>query len=281
EKFREKKISILLELMKMNLHSFNQNFLEVYDNSNTIDKYILKNNFYLIKYVEEYVGYMWVEKISLNEYKIIDMYIKLDYALFFRIDQLNKLKNKILIYEGLESYENNAIISNNLFCKVKSAKILKKILCESENNTVKENEISFRRFIIDEDEELRVTLQNKIFYNINRTPINRMDVKFEQKTVNYIEELSIFEYINDIPIGYGQIIRKNNKNVLVNFGVIEEFRGYGLGEKLLRYMCKLGKQQNLTSLYIYVDRDNRVALNLYKKLGFISFGEVSTWIKSD
>ncbi|MGL4850466.1 MAG: GNAT family N-acetyltransferase [Clostridium sp.] len=277
EKFKDKNKDILKKIIENNLHSLNQNFLEVYEKSKTIDKYILRNNLYLFKYEDIYVGYLWSEKIDLNEYRIIDMYVKLDYIEFFKINQLSKLKDKMVIYEGIENYENSILTSINMFYKVKSVKLLKKILCNFE--VAEDSRIKFEKFKIGKDEDLRVNLQNKIFHNINRTPINKMDIKFEQNTINYLEEFSIFEYLDDIPIGYAQIIKKNNKYVLVNFGVIKDFRGYGLGEKLLKYMCKIAKEHKINNIYIYVDNDNYVALNLYRKMGFLEIAKVATWIK--
>ncbi|MGL5416987.1 MAG: GNAT family N-acetyltransferase [Clostridium sp.] len=277
EKFKNKHIDILEKFTKKNFASFNQNFLEVYMSSKNIDKYILKKNFYFVKYNEKYIGYIWIEKISLNEYRILDMYILLDYIKFFKINELSKLNKKILIYEGIEDYENISLLKNNSFYKMKSVNLLRKVLRITNISTVED--ISFKNFKINEDEELRVYLQNNIFYSVDRIPINKLDIKFEQSTINYINNLSIFEYIGNIPIGYAQIIKRNNKYILVNFGVLKEFRGKGFGKILLNYMCKLAKENNINNLYIYVDSKNYVALKLYQKFGFEFFGNIGTWLK--
>ncbi|MGL5647401.1 MAG: GNAT family N-acetyltransferase [Clostridium sp.] len=277
EKFKNKHINILEKFTKKNFASFNQNFLEVYMNSKNIDKYILKKNFYFVKYDEKYIGYIWIEKISLNEYRILDMYILLDYIKFFKINELSKLNKKVLIYEGIEDYENISLLKNNSFYKMKSVNLLRKVLHITNITTVED--ISFKKFKINEDEELRAYLQNNIFYSVDRIPINKLDIKFEQSTINYINDFSIFEYIGNIPIGYAQIIKRNNKYILVNFGVLKEFRGKGFGKILLNYMCKLAKKNNINNLYIYVDSKNYVALKLYQTFGFEFFGNIGTWLK--
>ena len=65
-------------------------------------------------------------------------------------------------------------------------------------------------------------------------------------------------------IGEGSVCGVNDDNAfLYDFEVYPEFRGKGYSKEMLQYMID---QYDLKQLY--VDRDNAVAINLYKKYGF-------------
>jgi ribosomal protein S18 acetylase RimI-like enzyme len=64
------------------------------------------------------------------------------------------------------------------------------------------------------------------------------------------------------------------------FGVLPEFRGQGFGEKILKMTLDLAKKQAYTTFRLYTDLDgNKIAIKLYKKLGFL--GEKYTAEKLD
>ena len=58
-------------------------------------------------------------------------------------------------------------------------------------------------------------------------------------------------------------------NVVVN----ESLRGIGLGEKLCRATIEKSKELGAKYLYLQVLQDNAIALNLYKKIGFVKLYE--------
>ena len=68
--------------------------------------------------------------------------------------------------------------------------------------------------------------------------------------------------------------------MLVNFGILEEYRELGYGQILLEYMINFAYDIKLSELFIRVTDSNYKALNLYKKTGFKFVGYYNTWIKS-
>ncbi|WP_406541200.1 hypothetical protein [Clostridium ljungdahlii] len=51
------------------------------------------------------------------------------------------------------------------------------------------------------------------------------DIYFDEAQDYYFEKGAIFLKQNDEYIGYGQIVMENDIPVIVNFGILKEFRG--------------------------------------------------------
>ena len=58
------------------------------------------------------------------------------------------------------------------------------------------------------------------------------------------------------------------KGSLEHLIVHKDYRGQGLGKKLMNYAIDLGKKLKMEALFLTVDTDNIPANSLYKKLGF-------------
>lgn len=84
---------------------------------------------------------------------------------------------------------------------------------------------------------------------------------------NYIGKNDIFasSYINDTLVGSLRAKFINGSYVIRDVYVLPEYRGLGIGKKLMiEIMDHLKNKQ----IILYVDPKNEVAINLYKKLGF-------------
>ncbi len=57
--------------------------------------------------------------------------------------------------------------------------------------------------------------------------------------------------------------------LISNLVVDERFRGRGLGEGLLREAIHHCRQESAAELHVWTDPDNRPAIGLYKRLGFV------------
>jgi ribosomal protein S18 acetylase RimI-like enzyme len=72
-------------------------------------------------------------------------------------------------------------------------------------------------------------------------------------------------------------ILTNAEEIYLCYVIIDNnFRGKGLGEKMIleaEEFCRLNYPHK--DLFLNVNKDNLIALNLYKKLGYISFDENS------
>ena len=82
----------------------------------------------------------------------------------------------------------------------------------------------------DKDEKARCILQNEIFNNDDRIPINIEDIYYDEAQEYYFDKGAIFIELDNKPIGYGQIIVEDKVAIIVNFGIIEKYRKEGYGK---------------------------------------------------
>jgi len=92
-----------------------------------------------------------------------------------------------------------------------------------------------------------------------------------------MEDLSLFIKLNNIAIGYGQIIFNRDMYTVVNFGILKEFRGYGFGKILLNELINAAKKMQINELFIRVEENNYSALKLYNWIGFKSKSIINKW----
>jgi ribosomal protein S18 acetylase RimI-like enzyme len=77
-------------------------------------------------------------------------------------------------------------------------------------------------------------------------------------------------YDGEEHIGEGSVCGiKDNEAFLYDFEVYPKFRGKGYSKEMLQYMI-----DNYDLKQLYVDQDNTIAINLYKKFGFTIDDEV-------
>jgi len=71
-------------------------------------------------------------------------------------------------------------------------------------------------------------------------------------------------------IGYGWIRGWEEDWLDKCLGLIihPDYRGQGYGEILCRFLVTIGGSRGLSRIRLHVDEDNRVAFNLYEKIGF-------------
>ncbi len=100
--------------------------------------------------------------------------------------------------------------------------------------------------------------------------------------------IHFFGYVGDVPIAYCQVIYKADS---INFksgakinaiAVHPEKRGQGLGKTLLqKVLAELQNNINIKNIYLDVVKNNIVAVNLYKELGFNKVGELKSIFTKD
>jgi RimJ/RimL family protein N-acetyltransferase len=61
---------------------------------------------------------------------------------------------------------------------------------------------------------------------------------------------------------------KANVMIIDSVFVEEKYRGKGFGTKILKSALKLAKKEKIDSIELVVNKDNKVAKNLYEKLHF-------------
>ena len=177
---------------------------------------------------------------------------------------------------NLEDYNKTQEI-NNLISSLKNNINLLKTINLLYNYNIKEVKISIEKVILNRDEELRCKLQNSIFSASTRVPLEVEDIENDIEQDYYIKDLSLFIKVNNIAIGYGQIIYNRDMYTVVNFGILKEFRHYGFGKILLNNLIQSAKNKNIYDLYIRVEETNYNALKLYNWIGFTPKSIINRW----
>lgn len=109
------------------------------------------------------------------------------------------------------------------------------------------------------------------------------DTETLKKVIHNKNLIHFIGYEDNVPVAYCQVIYKTesinfNSGAKINaISVIPEKRGKGLGKKLLKEtVAILQKNVNIKNIYLDVVKDNIVAINLYKKIGFEKTGELKS-----
>lgn len=115
-----------------------------------------------------------------------------------------------------------------------------------------------------------------------------LDMATLQKVLSKQNLIHFFGYIDTIPVSYCQVIYKAesvnfNSGAKINaISVLPEKRGQGLGKELLNeVVTTLQKNVHIKNIYVDVVKDNAIAVNLYKEVGFEKVGELKNIFKKD
>lgn len=258
----------------------NKDFFALYDNSNIIQKLFMRKNVNLLIEENNYIGYIWFEKqnkyhSSINSMNVIE---ESNQIYFYKTLISSVVNNSIITYECEDNKVNIDILNKLGFIRAKGFRELEK-QCFEYFNTFVPSGITFSIVEMNKDEKLRCLLQNEIFKNDDRIPINIEDIYYDQAQKYYFDKGAIFIKFNNKPVGYGQIIVEDKSAIIVNFGIIGKYRNVGYGKVLLGNLLNIAMDNNFSKVSLRVDSDNIVAFNLYSSLGFKIRKEFYTWQK--
>ena len=248
---------------------YRDELFEICSNKNIFKKFLLGKNIKFIKTNKQYIGFMWFSKIHYQNYKIHCIRILPEYDSPIHYKNLFKffsINSAITI-----GYNNNLqkdILINEGFRVSKTIVEMKKEFNKLDLFKDYPSEITFRIFRDGLDEKQRCNIQNEVFNSVNRQSIDEDDIHYEKYQSHYIPSGCVFinNGINDI--GYGQLIKKDDKIYIANFGILKNYRGHGYGNLLLKYLLEIGKNLNVKEIYLRCDKSNVEALNLYLSNGF-------------
>ncbi|WP_294385234.1 GNAT family N-acetyltransferase [uncultured Clostridium sp.] len=292
-----------LNLERFSKENYDKNFFEYYENEKFFLKIFLKKFVKLFTYNKTVIGYIWYEVPVDIPVRVWSLYVKQEYLDLLSPNILNSFNNTVLSYETCDDTCNNKMLSklgfkkvkpsilmsinlknynkeqqtNNLICSLKDNNDLLKKINMLYNSNINEVKISIEKVVLKKDEELRCKLQNSIFSASTRVPLEIEDIKNDIEQDYYIEDLSLFLKVNDVAIGYGQIIYNRDMYTVVNFGIIKEFRNYGFGKILLNNLIQKAKNMNINELFIRVEETNYGALKLYNWIGFTPQSIINRW----
>ena len=267
---------VLIDERKENI-KYHPDFYLYYRNKSFIDKFFIRKLVKLIKYKQEYIGYIWCETYSRKSTRIKDMYIKKEY--FNQLDKhtLSIFKSNIIICETFENDFSLELFSVLDLDRYKITKLMK--LSDEYNKDYKNNTDGvFRPYFIKKDTKLRCYIQNEVFNDDGRPPLSVQDIAFDEMQEYYINDLCIFIMVNNKEIGYGQVVINRGTYSIVNLGILEGYRGKGYGRALVNKLIEMAKSRGINELYIRVEDTNINAKKLYESSGFKEVGNISNWI---
>lgn len=271
----------------------NEDFFQQYDSSNIIQKMLLRKNVILLtketqnkedrekKSASNYVGYIWFEKHNKRHSSIKSINVSQgnDFVNCYKILISSLVNSNLITYECEGNEVNVDILYKIGFKRISGLMELEKQCNEYKDATIAE-EITFSMVEKNKDENQRCLLQNEIFQNNDRIPINIEDIYYDEAQGYYFDKGAVFIKRCGIPIGYGQIIVEDNVATIVNFGIKGKYRKEGYGKVLLSYLLNVAMDNNFNKVGLKVDANNIPALNLYLSLGFNIKREVYTFEKT-
>jgi ribosomal protein S18 acetylase RimI-like enzyme len=74
-------------------------------------------------------------------------------------------------------------------------------------------------------------------------------------------------------VGWGFLWDLTSDNPTLGLGIADAFHGRGLGTRLIRRIVGAARARGIPRIYLTVVQDNQVAWKLYKKAGFVRYGE--------
>ena len=292
-----------LNLERFSKENYDKNFFEYYENEKFFLKIFLKKFVKLFIYRKEVIGYIWYEIPVEMPVRVWSLYIKPEYIDLLSPEILKSFNNTILSYETCNDEDTNRMLINLGFKKVKPSLLMNielsnynkaaqvallknslehnsnviNSLNNLSNGNIRNINITTEKVLLDRDEELRCKIQNSVFSATTRIPLEVEDIQNDIEQDYYMEDLSLFIKLNNIAIGYGQIIFNRDMYTVVNFGILKEFRGYGFGKILLNELINAAKKMQINELFIRVEENNYSALKLYNWIGFKSKSIINKW----
>ena len=270
-----------LSFNKWKFNPNNEDFFDYYSTCNFAQQLLAKRHVKLAKLGDEYIGYIWYEPYSKKIWAIKSMYSRENEVLTYRM-LIESVKFKGCLSYNCQSNDiNNAILKELGFNKSEGVIELYlntfEIDKKSQDNFLIKNNLSFREFNKGKDENLRCCIQNEVFDDINRLPLNINDIYFDESQNYYMEQGAVFLYKGETCAGYGQIIFENEIPHIVNVGIRKEYQGLKYGRALMNHLLEIIDENKFPEVCLRVKSSNFKALSLYKSLGFIEKGETCCW----
>nr|WP_025776461.1 GNAT family N-acetyltransferase [Clostridium botulinum] len=262
-----------------NFNLLNEDFFILYNNYSFIQRLFLKKRVKLLYKRDECIGYIWANTIK-NRCHISALDI-------IKTDNLNEIgnyliksigENLIIEYDCEHNGYNYNILEALGFRKGRGILELYLNLEKFSNHIKTPEHVNFENPIINKHEKIRCYIQNEVFKSNDRVPLTKEDIYFDESQNYYVKDASFFIKKDDEYIGYGQVILENNIPFIVNFGILSNFRKEGYGKVLLNHILNKLKIKGFKKVMIRVSSENKIALNLYKSLGFLSYKEKHVFI---
>lgn len=269
-------------------NELNEDLYGTYTKSSILVKFQYRTGLRIISYKSNPAMIIWSE--ARNYSSKIRAIIPFDYLYTitdpgFFSEVIFAFKSTLSIHLDIRRFEYMAVLNETnekiltaMVFQVKKGILVMHLNLKDAINPTKPVELKKFRM---EDIKDRVNIQNNIFDNKNRIPINSADILMEISRKSYIQELSLFLVHDSELAGYGQITNHNGKAFLVNFGIVDRFRGMRLSKDFLLAILKEAKDYGFIELNLEVRADNKRAVDLYTSVGFTISYNTATWVYNE
>ncbi|MEW8972721.1 MAG: ribosomal protein S18-alanine N-acetyltransferase [Tissierellaceae bacterium] len=122
------------------------------------------------------------------------------------------------------------------------------------------------RLMTEEDVDAIVEIEREAF----STPWSRESFLTEIRE-NLLAKYIVAEVDKKV-VGYGGVWLILTEGHITNIAVKKEYKGQGIGNKIVEGLIKFCISKNIGSMTLEVRRSNIIAQNLYRKFGFIDCG---------
>lgn len=252
-----------------NFNPLNKNFLDEYRKHNVFQKFLLRKKVRLLKYFNQYIGFLWYEYNGINSVNIESFYIKdknfLEQGFQRLINDSFNFSVKYISYLCKESDSSDFLMKDG-FKTTDGTNLMSFDL--TNYNYLRDTKYIFKKFLRNKDEKIRLRIQNEVFKSDTRLPLRVEDIFYDEQQEYYFENGAVFLLLDSEYVGYGQLIIEDNQAFIVNIGILNKFRGKGLGKKLVQYLLNIAKENGYTTAYLKVNLNNNIARNLYESIGF-------------
>ena len=272
----------LLDYKQFN--ELNENLYDIYSKSSLFNKIQYRAGSRVITYQSEPVMIIWSETRSFNvKIRSIIPLIDIEELKVIPLDDVMEVfRDSLPQHLDIHQFEYVVIRNktNDQLLKLLDFEMrrgIKRMYLDMTDLVEPGNAVTLKKFRI-EDIKARVDIQNRIFDNKYRLPINSADILIEISKKSYIPELSYFYLYENKYIGYGQINKNENLFFLVNFGIIPDFRGKKLSRDFLLNLLEKGKSYGIKELYLDVNEQNTKAVGLYNSVGFRDEYNNCSWL---
>ncbi|MFH5835318.1 GNAT family N-acetyltransferase [Proteiniclasticum sp. C24MP] len=272
----------LLDYKKFN--ELNENLYGMYGKSSLFNKIQYRSGTRIITHQDEPILIIWSETRSYNV-KIRSIIPLIDSEKLEKIpldDVMEVFRDSLPQHLEIHQFE-YVVIRNEINDRIlellnfKMRRGIKRMHMNLSELMEPAHPVSMKKFQI-EDIKARVDIQNRIFDNKYRLPINSADILIEISKKSYIPELSYFYQHQNHYIGYGQINKSENLYFLVNFGIIPEYRRRKLSKDFLLHLLQKAREYGIKEIYLDVNEQNEKAVGLYEKAGFKDKQSNCSWL---
>ena len=127
-------------------------------------------------------------------------------------------------------------------------------------------------YIIESIEEENIQLVESFLQNAGNS-LNSFRY-FSKRPISIIKNHIITAVIltNQDPVGYGHLDFESDR-IWLGTAISEKHTSKGLGSLMMSYLISNAKIKNIKEIFLTVDKENKSAIFLYNKFGFIVYNE--------